>query len=352
MHQGDFAAEAREEVGLFHGGIAAADHHDLLAAIEEAVAGGASADAVADQLLLAFEAQPARAGAAGDDQGAGLDPLAFDVEAEGTLREIGVDDGAMHELGAEILRLQLHVLDQVGTVDALGEAREVLHQSGQRELSAGFVAGDHERLQIGAGGVDGGRVAGAAGTYDHYVSHWSDSQVSTGVRKRTGQRAGAFSYHFRRVESMQAMSGRPSLLRSTTAQAAAPMPPLSEVAACPVLGGGVVAVEVDAARLAAEAGDDFVHAIAVEVGDLDGVAVDQGGVDDFALPLRAVLGVDRDLVAVPGLDGGQKSRLVCESCPTAISLEPDLGHGAGSPLAISVRVQRCVFRVTGRGGCR
>ena len=50
----DFAAEAGEEVGLFHGGIAAADHHDLLAAVEEAVAGGAGADAVADELLLGW----------------------------------------------------------------------------------------------------------------------------------------------------------------------------------------------------------------------------------------------------------------------------------------------------------
>ena len=59
---------------------------------------------------------------------------------------------------------------------------------------------------------------------------------------------GRFSYHFRRVESMQAMSGRPSLLRSATAQAAAPMPPSSRIAARP-LAAGVVAVKIDAARL-------------------------------------------------------------------------------------------------------
>src|SRR4051812_24603251 len=48
MHQRDFAPEARKEVGLLHGGIAAADHHDLAAAIKEAVAGGATGDAFAD----------------------------------------------------------------------------------------------------------------------------------------------------------------------------------------------------------------------------------------------------------------------------------------------------------------
>ena len=91
MHQRDLAAEAREEVGLFHGRIAAADHHDVLAAIEEAVAGGAGADAVADQLLLGFEAQPARRSAGGDDHRARFDPFAFDVEAERARGEVGID---------------------------------------------------------------------------------------------------------------------------------------------------------------------------------------------------------------------------------------------------------------------
>ena len=85
MHDGDFAAEAGEEIGLFHGGIAAADDDDLFAAIEEAVAGGATAHAFADQLQFVFEPQPARAGAAGDDYRARLDPFAFDIEAEGAL---------------------------------------------------------------------------------------------------------------------------------------------------------------------------------------------------------------------------------------------------------------------------
>ena len=42
VHQRHLFAEARQEIGLFHGGIAAAHHHDLLAAIKEAVAGGAA----------------------------------------------------------------------------------------------------------------------------------------------------------------------------------------------------------------------------------------------------------------------------------------------------------------------
>ena len=63
------------------------------------------------------------------------------LRRNGRCDKIGVDDGAMHELSAEILRLQLHVLHQVGAVYAFGKTREVLHQSSQRELAAGFVAG-------------------------------------------------------------------------------------------------------------------------------------------------------------------------------------------------------------------
>src|ERR1035438_9509440 len=69
------------------------------------------------------------------------------------------------------LRLQLHVLHQDGTVDAVREAREILHQGGEGKLPSGFVAGHYQGLQIGPGGVNGGRVAGASGTYDDYVSH-------------------------------------------------------------------------------------------------------------------------------------------------------------------------------------
>src|SRR5471030_3342091 len=66
-------------------------------------------------------------------------------------------------------------------------------------------------------------------------------------------------------------------------------------------------IDVHAAVAAAEAGDDFVQAVAVEVGGDDGVAVGQGAIDHLPLPLRVGLPVDRDRVAVPGLDGGQEA---------------------------------------------
>src|ERR1700733_6300993 len=47
----DFGGEAGEEESLLHGGVAAADDGDLFAGDKEAVAGGAGADAVADEGL-------------------------------------------------------------------------------------------------------------------------------------------------------------------------------------------------------------------------------------------------------------------------------------------------------------
>ena len=123
------------------------------------------------RLLFGLEAQPAGGGARSDDDGAGLDPFAFDIEAEGVDGEIGVEDGAVEVLGAEVLGLLLHVLDEVGAIDAFGEAGEVFDECSEGKLAAGFVAADDEGFEIGAGGVDGGGIAGATGPYNNDVSH-------------------------------------------------------------------------------------------------------------------------------------------------------------------------------------
>ncbi len=171
MHYGDLGAEARQEVGLFHLGVAAADHHDLLATIEKAVAGGAGTDSVPDQLLFGFKPQPARRSTGSDDQGARLNPLALDIDAERVARQLRIDNIAMHKFRAEILRLFSDVFDQFRTVDAFREAGKVLDQRSHGQLPAGIVPQHHERLQIGAGRVDRCRVAGATGTDNDDVSH-------------------------------------------------------------------------------------------------------------------------------------------------------------------------------------
>ena len=166
----DLAGEAGEEESLFHGGVATADDGDLLTTGEEAVAGGARADAMADEGLLGGQIEPSGAGTGGDDEGAGEDGFGADLELDGALGEIDGVEMTHAELGAEAGGLLLHVLDELGTLYAFGPAGKVFDQSGDGELSAGLVAFEDEGLEIGAGGVDGGSEAGAAGAEDDGVA--------------------------------------------------------------------------------------------------------------------------------------------------------------------------------------
>ena len=67
----DLGGEAGQEERLLQGRVAAAGHGDVLLAEEEAVAGGAGRDAVAEQAVLVGDAEHERAGAGGDDQRVG-----------------------------------------------------------------------------------------------------------------------------------------------------------------------------------------------------------------------------------------------------------------------------------------
>ena len=60
VHHGDMRGEVGQEQRLLDRGVAAANHHHVLAAIEEAVAGRAGRDAVALEFLLGGQIEPAR----------------------------------------------------------------------------------------------------------------------------------------------------------------------------------------------------------------------------------------------------------------------------------------------------
>ncbi len=172
VDEGDFGGEAGEEEGFLHGGVAAADDGDFLAAGEEAIAGGAGADAEADEGLFGGKAEPAGARSARDDEGAGAEDVLADGEGEGRGGEVGGGEMGHAELGAEAGGLLLHVLDELGTLDALGPAGEVFDEGGDGELAAGLVAFEDERLEVGACSVDGGGEACAAGAEDDGVAYF------------------------------------------------------------------------------------------------------------------------------------------------------------------------------------
>ncbi len=85
-------------------------------------------------------------------------------------REGGRGEMRHAELGAEALGLLLHVFDEFGALDAIGPAGEVFDEGGDGKLATGLVAFKDEWLEVGAGGVDGGGKAGAAGAEDDEVA--------------------------------------------------------------------------------------------------------------------------------------------------------------------------------------
>ena len=193
IDDGDLRGEAGEEDGFFHGGVAAPDDGDLFAGGEEAVAGGAGADAVADESLFGGKIEPARAGTGGDDEGASVDGLVADVEFEGMPGEIDGAEMGHLELGAEADGLLFHVLDELGALDAVGPAGKVFDQRGDGELAARLVAFEDERLEVGPGGVDSSGKSGATGAEDDSVAgrvfrHMSSTSVNARQRKRIQRR--------------------------------------------------------------------------------------------------------------------------------------------------------------------
>ena len=74
------------------------------------------------------------------------------------------------KIGAETRRLQLHILNQLRTLDAFGPAGKVFHQRGDRELAAGLVTFNDQRLEVGARGIDRRCKSGTAGAEDDGVA--------------------------------------------------------------------------------------------------------------------------------------------------------------------------------------
>ncbi len=154
--------EAGEEGGFFAGGVAAADDADGDIAVEGAVAGGAGGESVADKFFFAGEAEPLCARAGGDDKGLRFNPFSVDAEADIFSGVLKLLDGCELEACAEAGGLRFDVHDEVGALDAFGEAWKVFNEGCGRELSTGLMAFENEWGEVGAGGVHGGGEASAA----------------------------------------------------------------------------------------------------------------------------------------------------------------------------------------------
>src|SRR5262249_33927179 len=167
MDQRYLARVMSEEDRLLDRRVAAAHDAHFLAAEEEAVAGGASRDAAAAELLFARQTQPTRLGAGRDDQRfakIGVAVVAFG--AEGALREIDRGDGIAADPRADMGGLSLHLIHQPRSLDHVREARIVFDIRGDGHLAAGLESLDQDWLEICARRIDRRGVTGRPRAYD------------------------------------------------------------------------------------------------------------------------------------------------------------------------------------------
>ena len=158
---------------LFAGGITAT-HHGQFGLTElggGAIADGAGADALTPEQLFAGQPKSVGTGAGRQDQGLGLDGLAFGGDQVGPLGEVDGSGIGLHQAGAPAHGLGFHLVHQLRAEDAVGKARIVFNVGGGHQLAAGnaavLKAGDQQGAQVGPGGVDGCGVAGRAGPHNH-----------------------------------------------------------------------------------------------------------------------------------------------------------------------------------------
>ena len=185
MEDVDLAGVAREELALLDRCVAAADHCQLLALEEGAVADCAVADTAAPVLLLAGDAKVARQAAGGHDQGRRAKLVArlhADDLGAAVLVDL-LDRLELPDFQAEPAGVVAHLGGQLAAQDGL-EAGVVLDQLGVQQLAAEGAPVQQEGLEVHPGRVEAGGQPGRAAAHDDYVvvAHCIKFKCSRGSR--------------------------------------------------------------------------------------------------------------------------------------------------------------------------
>jgi len=158
------AGDVGEVKCFLDGGVAAADDGDRLVAVEEAIAGCTGRDALAGEGFFRRQAEVHGRGAGGDDQRvAGVGAGVAD-QREGLGGELGGMDMVEENFGFKAAGMGFEAGHQFRTLHAVGVGRPVVDFGRRHELASLGHASDQQGLEIGPGGIDGGGVAGRAGT--------------------------------------------------------------------------------------------------------------------------------------------------------------------------------------------
>ena len=172
----DLLGELGEEDRLLHRRVATADDGDVMAAEEEPVAGGAGRQAVSEQLRLGLEAEHQRLGAGGHDDRVGDVLGLVDPDPERSLGEVDAGDLLVRNSAPKRDAWARKSAISSGPMMPSGKPGIVLDVGGEHQLPTGLIgrrrrlALDHERVEVGAGGVDRGGQPGGAGPDDDHVA--------------------------------------------------------------------------------------------------------------------------------------------------------------------------------------
>jgi hypothetical protein len=85
------------------------------------------------------------------------------IKPERPFLQLGGMNVIENDLGVKALGVTAHPIHQIGPHQAFHIAGPVIHLGGGGQLTAHLQSGDQHRLQIGAGGVNGGGIAGGSG---------------------------------------------------------------------------------------------------------------------------------------------------------------------------------------------
>ena len=139
MHQRDVRGDVGQIERLLDRGVAAADHGDRLAAIEESVAGRAGRDAPAAKALFGRQAEVLGRSAGGDDQGVAGVFAVVAVQPERPLAQLDPVDVVEHDVGVEALGMAAHALHQRRTLQTFDVAGPIVDVGRGHELAALFA---------------------------------------------------------------------------------------------------------------------------------------------------------------------------------------------------------------------
>src|SRR5438874_2226718 len=112
---------------------------------------------MADELLFVFEPEPAGRRAARYNQCARIQPFVIGLDPNVVRSSLEICHLGVSKARPELLRLFVHVDNELWAVDALGKSGEIFYHCRRRKLSARLPALEHERIKVSAGRINRGR---------------------------------------------------------------------------------------------------------------------------------------------------------------------------------------------------